>query len=332
MRIPNSPPVIKPIKNVTDRPKWSVMIPVFNCAKYLPELLQSVLIQDLGKDQMQIEVVDDCSTDSDVKKLVEEIGNGRIDYYKQPENVGSLRNFETCINRAKGEYVHLLHGDDKLLPEFYVEMGRLFDQYPQVGAGYCKHQYIDSEGNPKYDIRSENTGPYILENWLEVLAEKNRIQYVSMVVKRSVYEHLGAFYGVVYGEDWEMWSRVAKHYPVAYHPKILAEYRQHDDSISGTFYRSGKNIQDISKVIDTINTYLPAEKQKHLKYIARKNYAYFAFARKSELWKKNHEYHLGLRYSAAILKMHTDPLLLAKVAWLTFKIYFYHLKSIVQFK
>ena len=133
------------------------------------------------------------------------------------------------------------------------------------------------------------------------------------MVKRSVYEHLGAFYGVVYGEDWEMWSRIARHYPVAYHPRILAEYRQHDESISGAFYLTGKNVQDITKVIDTINSYLPGKKKKHLKYIARKNYAYFAFARKSQLWKKNHEQHLGLKYSAAILKMHTDPVLVAKV-------------------
>ena len=45
------------------RPLWSVMIPTYDCAKYLPQTLHSVLEQDPGSGQMQIEVVDDASTD-----------------------------------------------------------------------------------------------------------------------------------------------------------------------------------------------------------------------------------------------------------------------------
>jgi glycosyltransferase involved in cell wall biosynthesis len=62
---------------------------------------------------MQIEVVDDGSTDADKEALVKQTGKGRVEYYRQPENVGSLRNFETRLNRATGHYIHILHGDDK---------------------------------------------------------------------------------------------------------------------------------------------------------------------------------------------------------------------------
>lgn len=330
MRIPDSPPIIKPLPEGTERPLWSVMIPVYNCAYYLPELLNSLLTQDMVIEDMQIEVVDDCSTDADVRKIVCEIGKGRVSYYRQSENVGSLRNFETCINRSRGKYIHLLHGDDKLLPGFYKEMTAVFEQFPEAGAAFCKHQHINYDGTPKYNEVSENTGPYIPDNWLETLAEKQRLQYVAVVVKRSVYEHLGAFYGVIYGEDWEMWARIAKHYPMATNPKILAQYRQHIESISGTCYKTGRNLRDITKVIDTINTYLPAEKRKHLKYIARKNYAYFAFARKSSLWKRNHSHQPGIRYFMAILKMHTDTRLVVKIIRLTMSISFYNFKQLFR--
>ena len=53
---------ILPVPEGTPRPVWSVMIPTYNCAKYLRETLVSVLAQDPGPEQMQIEVVDDYST------------------------------------------------------------------------------------------------------------------------------------------------------------------------------------------------------------------------------------------------------------------------------
>ena len=59
-------------------------------------------------------VLCDGSTDLDVEALVMSLGKGRVKYYRQPQNVGSLRNFETCINRANGHLVHLLHGDDRV--------------------------------------------------------------------------------------------------------------------------------------------------------------------------------------------------------------------------
>src|SRR5277367_1859957 len=108
-RIPGEPPEILPVPDHIKRPLWSVMIPVYNCSQYLTNNILSVLAQDPGAERMQIEVVDDCSTDTDVESLVQEIGKGRVKYFRQHENVGSLRNFETCINRATGRYIHLLH-------------------------------------------------------------------------------------------------------------------------------------------------------------------------------------------------------------------------------
>src|SRR5664279_5541505 len=109
-RIPSTPPEIKPVADNIHRPLWSVMIPTYNCSQYLIDNLQSILEQDPGPGLMQIEVVDDYSTDTDVEYLVQKIGKGRVNYYRQPVNVGSIRNFETCLNRAKGQYIHLLHG------------------------------------------------------------------------------------------------------------------------------------------------------------------------------------------------------------------------------
>ena len=63
------------------------MIPTYNCAGYLRETLASVLAQGPGPDQMQIEVVDDCSTD-DPQAIVDELAPTRVSFHQQPENRG----------------------------------------------------------------------------------------------------------------------------------------------------------------------------------------------------------------------------------------------------
>src|SRR5205085_8247373 len=120
-RIPQEPPIIAPLSDLVKRPKWSVMIPTFNCIHYLRNTMESVLAQGIGEDEMQIEVIDDCSVDGDVAALVAEIGKGRILFFKQEENRGSLRNFETCINRSRGRWIHILHGDDLVQQGYYKE-------------------------------------------------------------------------------------------------------------------------------------------------------------------------------------------------------------------
>jgi len=91
-----SPPSISSVSLGLNRPKWSVMIPTFNCANYLRQTLESVLEQDPGPDQMQIEVVDDCSTKDDPESVVREVGRGRVLFYRKTQNEGAAANFNTC--------------------------------------------------------------------------------------------------------------------------------------------------------------------------------------------------------------------------------------------
>lgn len=274
MRIPALPPEIKPVPKGLKRPLWSVMIPVYNCSQFIPEVLESVLIQHISEKDMEIEVVDDASTDADVEKIVKEIGKGRIKYFRQSKNVGSLRNFETCINRSQGKFIHLLHGDDRVLPGYYQSIQRLFSRYPEAGAAFCNFRYIDEKGLEKFcqPLESENEG--LLKNWLLRIAERNLIQYCAITVRREIYEKLGSFYGCTFGEDWEMWVRIAQKYPFAYNPKVLAEYRQHDSSITGDKLLNGESLKDLNLVIGLVQKYVP---EYHRKTVLRKSKKYYAW-------------------------------------------------------
>ena len=276
-RTPSSPPAIPAGSSAEDRPLWSVMIPTYNCSQYLKDTLRCVLAQDPGPATMQIEVIDDCSTDDDVATLVGEIGKGRVSLFRQEQNVGSLRNFETCLKRSKGIYIHLLHGDDLVKPGFYREIEHLFTQYPSAGAAFTAVSYIDTNSRIWFNDKRVAAKAGIVEDWLFKIAQAQWVEPPAMVVKRTVYEELGSFFAVHYGEDWEMWIRIAAHFPVAFSPSYLALYRKHPNNISTQSLLSGQNIRDIEKVIDITQQYLPPEQRKKLKRLARKNFSkYFA--------------------------------------------------------
>lgn len=325
-RIPSSPPVIAPVTGIDKRPLWSVMIPTYNCLVYLRETLTSVLAQDPGPEQMQIAVVDDCSTDGDVFALVQAVGKNRVTYFQQEKNVGSLRNFETCLNHSIGQWVHILHGDDRVVTGFYAEIEMLFHKHPEAGAAFTNTVNFSITSAGEEVIRKspiiKEAG--IIENFLYLIARKQELETPSIVVKRAVYEQLGGFYAVHYGEDWEMWTRIAAHFPVAYSPKPLAHYRYlNDTSITHRSIREGQNILDILKVIDIIQNYLPSEHRKEIKKYALRHYSVYCLSLAHGLYHTDSK--AAFVQARGALQMSKDTF----VIYLALKLYF---KSAIHYK
>lgn len=253
--------LIPPVSAESARPLWSVMIPTFNCASFLRETLCSVLSQDPGPELMQIEVVDDFSTQDDPAEVVAELGRGRVTFYRQTQNVGHCRNFDTCLQRSRGRLIHVLHGDDRVQDGFYTTMGQAFAENHAIGAAFCRYISIDEHGNWQTISPLEQPDSGLVPNWLEKIAAGQRTQPPAMVVRRDVYERLGGFDRRIsrYGEDWEMWVRIAAQYPVWYEVEPLALYRVHKSSLTGNSIRTGENAQDLRRVIEINRSYLPEE-------------------------------------------------------------------------
>jgi glycosyltransferase involved in cell wall biosynthesis len=259
-RRPGLPPRFAPPAATADPPLWSVMIPTYNCAGYLRETLASVLAQDPGPDQMQIEVVDDCSTDNP-QAIVDELAPTRVSFHRQTENRGHTHNFNTCIERSRGQLVHLLHGDDTVRDGFYRTLAPPFHDHPDLGAAFCRYVSMNGEGDWETIAALEPDGRGILDGWLERIALGQRLQPPTIVVRRSVYEAIGGFdpRAGLMGEDWEMWVRIAAHYPVWYEPEPLALYRVHDSSITSAL-SAERYVRELRTVIDLNRRLLPPER------------------------------------------------------------------------
>jgi glycosyltransferase involved in cell wall biosynthesis len=265
---------IDPPPSGEQAPFWSVMIPTFNSGDYLSQTLASVLAQDQGPERMQIEVVDDGSDKDDPAEIVAALGNGRVQFTRQKHNVGHIANFHTCIQRARGQVVHLLHGDDLVEPGFYEALEHAFHAVPEIGAAFCRARFIDEDGNDLglTEQEEEHAGP--LPDHLARLAREQRIMTPSVVVRRSAYVELGSFdKRLVCSEDWEMWVRIAARYPVWYEPRPLAKYRMHLHSNTGRHVRSGDDMAYTRQAIDIFADYLPPATRQAAVPAAKQTYA-----------------------------------------------------------
>jgi glycosyltransferase involved in cell wall biosynthesis len=248
---------IEPVPACSARPVFSVMIPTYNSAGYLRETLASVLRQDPGPEIMQIEVVDNCSDRDDPSAIVDELGRGRVGFFRQSRNLGHFENFRTCLERSRGHLIHLLFSDDCVREGFYAKLGKALYEHPDIGAAFCRMIFMDGNGHWQHLSPLEQCESGVLDRWLEKSVVRQRLQYVSMIVRRDVYEHLGGFDRRLYHlEDWEMVVRIAAHYPIWYEVEPLALHRFYPESYSWNRNRTGETIQGLRKVVEVVGTYL----------------------------------------------------------------------------
>ncbi len=327
---------IAPVPEGTPRPLWSVMIPTYNCANYLRETLASVLAQDPGAEVMQIEVVDDHSTKDDPEAVVRELAGDRVSFYRQPENVGYIRNFETCLQRSRGHLIHLLHGDDYILNDFYSKIQQLFENYPEIGYAFCRYIEMDHQGHWQSISILEQPESGVLNNWLDRIASGQRITTPSVVVRRDVYERLGGFdrrFSCT-GEDWEMWVRIATEYPVGYEVKPLAIYRLTSlGSLTQQSTRTGKFYQDLRNANKIIQSYLPNYVQKTIankaSKQARETYALWANKQANQLLK-NGDIKTSIILIKEALKCGYSSRVLMQILRLILKVAINQLKQLYQ--
>jgi glycosyltransferase involved in cell wall biosynthesis len=269
---------VMPIKEGIHRPLWSVMIPTYNCAGTLRKTLESVLTQDPGPNIMQITVVDNCSTEDDPEAVVKELGHGRVDFHRNSENIGSTRNFNRCINLARGELIHILHGDDYVLDGFYHKLQYLFEEHPEIGAAFCRSMHVDDSGKSVYlyDLELSESG-VLPTAWLEKIATRFSVPAPAMVVHRKVYEDLGGYDPCLPGaDDWEMWVRIANRYAIGYEATCLAAFRESSKSLSETLSNNKIILQDHFNALQVMQSYLPQETKHKLFQQAKENSACYS--------------------------------------------------------
>jgi glycosyltransferase involved in cell wall biosynthesis len=100
-------------------PLITICIPTYNVALYIKETIACWLNQ--GYQNIEIIIQDDCSTDNtfEIASTLAEKDN-RIRLYRNPNNYGIGKNWNTCYEKATGEFVVIFNGDD-LIPDNFID-------------------------------------------------------------------------------------------------------------------------------------------------------------------------------------------------------------------
>jgi glycosyltransferase involved in cell wall biosynthesis len=131
----------------------SVVITCYNYARYVERAIRSCLEQSLNRNQFEIIVVNDCSTDHSADVLANYTEECRI--FNLEENVGlaAARNFG--IKKAKGQFVVFLDADDYIQKDLLLVEKLFLEQNNDLDAVSCDYYLVDEAGNHLEHVNAE---------------------------------------------------------------------------------------------------------------------------------------------------------------------------------
>jgi GT2 family glycosyltransferase len=260
-------PTIQPLDTNEARPFWSVMIPAYNRTTYLERTLRSVLEQAPAPEKMQIEVVDNASTEPGVEELVcrlnEEAGGERVSFFRNERNLGMAGNWNRCIERARGQWVHILHDDDMVREGFYKTLEEMAHSHPDAGLIFSRSLEVDERGEWLRLLPGPlgvNLSGVLEDAALRIVSEAagQFVRCPAVAVRREAYEKVGGFLSdLPLAADIEMWGRVAASWPTGYVHPPLALYRVHARSATDDLLLRRNLLADVEHALNLVVSRLP---------------------------------------------------------------------------
>ncbi len=225
------------------------MIPTYRPREdYLRKTIESVLQQDRGSKEMQIEVVDDCSPDVDVEAMLKSIAGERIAFSRTSKNLGLAGCWNACVERSRGQWVHILHQDDFVLPEFYRRLQQGARLHPEVSLIATRSFFVDEDGvilRVTERLRDLENGGRDVKAFLY----GNPLQCAGVAVRRTFFEANGGYNPeLVYTLDLEMWTRVISMAGGLVTPEPLSCYRLSKGSETSRLARFAEDVREFDRL------------------------------------------------------------------------------------
>ncbi|MBC7912556.1 MAG: glycosyltransferase [Pyrinomonadaceae bacterium] len=204
------------------QPLISVIIPCYNQGKFLDTAIKSVEAQTYRN--YEIVVVDDGSTDN-TTKLVENFE--KVKYvYQQNQGLSAARN--TGIDISSGDYLVFLDSDDWLLPDAIETNLKHILRKPELAFVSGAHQKLYELENKKEDVIYEVTE----KNYCHLLNGNYVAMIGAVLFQRWVFSEFKYDTSLMSCEDYDLYLKIVRKYPVFHHTEILAVYRFHSSNMS----------------------------------------------------------------------------------------------------
>lgn len=234
--------------------KISAVIPAYNAESFIGQALESIHKQTHPVDE--IIVVDDGSTDN-TQDVVHSIAPDAIYLLQQNQGPSAARN--KGIAAASGDWIAFLDADDQWTAEKTAQQLAALKQYPELSLIASDMAEIDSQHKlitesvlAKHQQRAffQNLNGAPLPNALAHLVRKNVIPTGTVLVKREVLVNAGLFNKEIrFGEDLELWAKIACHHPITCLPNVHMLRRLHGANATSS---TEPMLEDLVKVMQSI--------------------------------------------------------------------------------
>jgi hypothetical protein len=211
-------------------PIISVLIPTFNYARFLPEAIDSVLRQDFG--DFELLIADDCSTD-DTANVVKPYcaRDARVQFAVHSTNMGMVNNWNYCLQRARGQYIKFVFGDDKLFrPNALSKMLGMLEGEPSATLAASARVILDEASHVVNLWRSLGEGRHegrrviekcLMRNGENIVGEPSAVLFRKADAQRGFHP---AYRQIV---DVEMWFHLLEKGDLVYTREPLCAFRVH---------------------------------------------------------------------------------------------------------
>jgi glycosyltransferase involved in cell wall biosynthesis len=210
-------------------PQVSILTTTYNRADFLARAIESAQNQDYTN--WELLILDDASSDNtkEIAAAYQESDN-RIQYLPQQENVGIVKNRNTGLRAAAGEYVAILDSDDIwTAPNKLTQQVHFLDTHP-------RHVVIGT-----YITLIDQTGKKIGQDTYEVndagirehLLVRNQFAHSSVMMRAAALHVLDGYSEKIeLAEDYDLFLRLGERGQLANLPLFSTAYRVHAGSIS----------------------------------------------------------------------------------------------------
>lgn len=231
--------------------RFSVFIPVWNEAEWLPGAIESVLGQSYGDWEL---VIGDNASEDDLAAVAARYPDPRLRYHRWSTHTDIFENYNRTMTLCRGEWVQLLCADDRLHPRCLERMAAWIEAAPAPSgrlamvATACRRLGLD--GGPAddeyYGHRGSGAVPEGVHDaaaWVRhaVALPAMPWNFGSVAISRAVLAEMGGFFRPEVGlcSDVELALRVAAYGDVAYIAEPLLDY-----TVRGSSDRSARATQN----------------------------------------------------------------------------------------
>jgi glycosyltransferase involved in cell wall biosynthesis len=214
-------------------PLISVIMPVYNGARFLRKTLDSLLAQTC--EDWELIVVDDGSTDATPDLLAEYVDRRFVKIRKT--NGGEAQTRNVGLHHATGEFIAFLDADDLYLPSALADMSTFLSAHQEYDALFSDGYLCDENEQILSRLTEHRSGLYtgnILEP-LVLTGDVITVPVCTLTCRAVIQQHQIEFdEQLVIGPDWDFWIRLARYARFGYLDKPTCMYRIHLTNITRT--------------------------------------------------------------------------------------------------